>query len=46
MDAEGRAIINQDCSIKKDDSIYVIGDEANFKGVNGEPLPGISLVAI
>ena len=46
MDAEGRAIINQDCSIKKDDSIYVIGDAANFKGVNGEPLPGIAPVAI
>ena len=46
MDNEGRAIINQDCSIKKDDSIYVIGDAANFKGVNGEPLPGIAPVAI
>ena len=46
MDTEGRAIINQDCSIKKDDSIYVIGDAANFKGVNGEPLPGIAPVAI
>ena len=46
MDAEGRAIINQDCSIKKDDSIFVIGDAANFKGVNGEPLPGIAPVAI
>ena len=46
IDAEGRAIINQDCSIKKDDSIYVIGDAANFKGVNGEPLPGIAPVAI
>ena len=46
MDVEGRAIINQDCSIKKDDNIYVIGDAANFKGVNGEPLPGIAPVAI
>ena len=46
MDAEGRAIINQDCSIKNDDNIYVIGDAANFKGVNGEPLPGIAPVAI
>jgi len=46
MDTEGRAIINQDCSIKKDDSIFVIGDAANFKGVNGEPLPGIAPVAI
>ena len=46
MDAEGRAIINQDCSIKKDDNIFVIGDAAHFKGVNGEPLPGIAPVAI
>ena len=46
MDTEGRAIINQDCSIKKDDNIFVIGDAANFKGVNGEPLPGIAPVAI
>jgi NADH dehydrogenase len=46
MDSEGRAVINQDCSIKEDDSIYVIGDAANFKGVNGSPLPGIAPVAI
>lgn len=46
MDSEGRAIINQDCSIKKDDNIFVIGDAANFKGVNGTPLPGIAPVAI
>ena len=46
MDTEGRAIINQDCSIKKDDNIFVIGDAANFKGVNGTPLPGIAPVAI
>ena len=46
MDTEGRALINQDCSIKEDDSIFVIGDAANFKGVNGTPLPGIAPVAI
>lgn len=46
MDSEGRAVVNQDCSIKEDDSIYVIGDAANFKGVNGSPLPGIAPVAI
>ena len=46
MDSEGRALVNQDCSIKEDDSIYVIGDAANFKGVNGTPLPGIAPVAI
>jgi len=46
MDSEGRALVNQDCSIKEDDSIYVIGDAANFKGVDGTPLPGIAPVAI
>ncbi len=46
MDSEGRALINQDCSIKEDESIFVIGDAANFKGVNGAPLPGIAPVAI
>ena len=46
MDSEGRALVNQDCSIKEDDSIYVIGDAANFKGVNGTSLPGIAPVAI
>ena len=46
MDSEGRAVVNQDCSIREDDSIYVIGDAANFKGVNGSPLPGIAPVAI
>ena len=46
MDSEGRAVVNQDCSIKEDDSIYVIGDAANFKGVNGTSLPGIAPVAI
>lgn len=46
MDSEGRAVVNQDCSIKEDDSIYVIGDAANFKDVNGSPLPGIAPVAI
>ena len=25
-DSEGRAVINQDCSIKDDDNIFVIGD--------------------
>ena len=46
MDAEGRAIINKDCSIKKDENIFVIGDAANFKDVDGNSLPGIAPVAI
>ncbi len=46
MDTEGRALINKDCTIKKDDNVFVIGDAANFKGVNGTSLPGIAPVAI
>jgi len=46
IDAEGRAIINEDCSIKKDENIFVIGDAANFKDVDGNSLPGIAPVAI
>ena len=45
-DSEGRAVINQDCSIKDDDNIFVIGDAANFKNSKGDPLPGIAPVAI
>ncbi len=45
-DREGRAIVNIDCSLKEDKNVYVIGDAANFKAENGEPLPGIAPVAI
>ena len=45
-DNEGRALVNQDCSIKEDNEIYVIGDAANFITASGESLPGIAPVAI
>ncbi len=45
-DPEGRALVNQDCSIKHDDNVFVIGDAANFKNINGSLLPGIAPVAI
>ena len=45
-DNEGRALVNQDCSIKEDNEVYVIGDAANFKKESGESLPGIAPVAI
>ena len=45
-DSEGRAVINQDCSIKDDDNIFVIGDAAVIKNSKGNPLPGIAPVAI
>ena len=45
-DPEGRALVNQDCSIKNDDNVFVIGDASNFKNIKGYPLPGIAPVAI
>ena len=45
-DNEGRALVNQDCSIKEDNEVYVIGDAANFITASGESLPGIAPVAI
>ena len=45
-DNEGRALVNQDCSIKEDNEVYVIGDAANFITASGESLPRIAPVAI
>ena len=46
VDKFGRVIVNDDFSIKNSNSIYVIGDAANYKNKNGDPLPGIAPVAI
>ena len=46
VDKFGRVIVDSDFSIKNSDSIYVIGDAANYKNNNGDPLPGIAPVAI
>jgi len=46
VDKFGRVVVNNDFSIKNNNSIYVIGDAANYKNNNGEPLPGIAPVAI
>lgn len=46
VDKFGRVIVDFDFSIKNSNSIYVIGDAANYKNNNGEPLPGIAPVAI
>ena len=45
-DNEGRALVNEDCSIKEDNEVYVIGDAANFITASRESLPGIAPVAI
>ena len=46
VDNFGRVVVNEDFSIYENDSIYVIGDAANYKNNIGNPLPGIAPVAI
>lgn len=45
-DRIGRVIVNNDCSIKVNPNIFVIGDAAHFKDEKGNPLPGVAQVAI
>lgn len=46
VDRAGRVIVNDDLSIPGHPEIQVIGDLANFSHQTGEPLPGISAVAM
>ena len=46
VDKFGRVIVDDDFSIKNSNSIFVIGDAANYKNDSGDPLPGIAPVAI
>jgi len=45
-DKLGRAIVNENLSINKDNKIFVIGDAASVKNEKGENLPAIAPVAI
>lgn len=45
-DRSGRAIVNEDMSIKSNENIFVIGDAALVKNHKGEFLPAIAPVAI
>ncbi len=45
-DRAGRVIVKQDCSIEDHPEVFVIGDMARFDDANGEPLPGVSPVAM
>ncbi len=45
-DNAGRAMTRSDCTIKEDDSVFVIGDAANFKDDDNNILPGVAQVAI
>jgi NADH dehydrogenase len=45
-DRVGRVIVNDDLTIPQHPEVQVIGDLANFSHQNGEPLPGVSPVAM
>ena len=45
LDKAGRVIVNNECSIKDDPNVFVIGDAASFLN-KGNPLPGVAPVAI
>jgi NADH dehydrogenase len=46
VDRVGRTIVNDDLTIPGHPEVQVIGDLANFSYQNGEPLPGVSPVAM
>jgi NADH dehydrogenase len=46
VDRVGRIIVNDDLSIPGHPDVQIIGDLANFSHQTGEPLPGVSPVAI
>jgi NADH:quinone reductase (non-electrogenic) len=46
IDRVGRVIVNQDLTIPNHPEVQVIGDLANFSHQTGEPLPGVSPVAM
>ncbi len=46
VDQVGRVIVNDDLTIPEHPEVQVIGDLANFTHHTGEPLPGISPVAM
>ena len=46
QDKMGRAIVDDDLTIKGSDNVFVIGDAAYFKDKNGNPLPALAPVAM
>ncbi|MGA8660350.1 MAG: NAD(P)/FAD-dependent oxidoreductase [Chthoniobacterales bacterium] len=46
IDRAGRVLIKPDLSVAEHPEVYAIGDMASFKHQTGEPLPGVSPVAI
>ncbi len=46
LDHLGRVIIEPNLNLKNHKNVFVLGDQAHFKGKNNAPLPGLAPVAI
>jgi NADH dehydrogenase len=46
LDRSGRVEVNADLTIPGRDDVYVVGDMARLAGADGQPLPGVSQVAM
>ena len=46
FDDQGRVVVGPELTMPGDDSVYVLGDAANFAHNTDEPLPGLAPVAI
>ena len=46
VDRAGRVTVNPDCTVGGRSDVFVIGDLANLKGLDGKPLPGLAPVAM
>jgi NADH dehydrogenase len=46
LDGAGRVVVEPDCSVPGHPRIFVIGDAARLDGRDGQPLPGVSPVAM
>lgn len=46
IDRAGRVLVNPDLSVGEHKNIFVIGDMANLKQENGQPVPGVAPAAI
>ncbi len=46
LDPSGRVMVNDDLSVPGFKNVFVLGDQAHFKGKEGRPLPGLAPVAM
>ncbi|MEM7233555.1 MAG: NAD(P)/FAD-dependent oxidoreductase, partial [Planctomycetota bacterium] len=46
LDRQGRVVVNADLSLPDYPNVFVAGDQAHFRGADGNPLPGIAPVAM